>query len=688
MESAASVIAFVQITAEVVKCMIKAKQIWDQSKDLPKEIRDLIGRVQHYKTIFENMHDQVSSNTDEFFLKSNDSLVLNSLVILNQAHEALESFVNDLGAHFERKKGFKRRLLAIKMVLGRDTIERLKTGLSDAIELLDASERAYNMAFTRRAPDYIIRRITNELPACFAAAQLATQSAPKAIQSKAIQDVQYDEKDTCEKSSARGQSSTANTTASALKRPKTFAPSIAGRFSLSYATTTGAWQAYVQLPSWISQSVLELQSSPTSWSSNYSFRVYNVVSFDSAIIQSVRNGDKKRVLELFNSRQASPFDKDQYGGSLLYHAVYNGNYEMCRFLLNAGLQESLEETAGRGKDSPLSTLVFESQKKFQQNSEDAWEKITELFNSYLDDPESTMILRLFDFIQEWAYGDEYVLVFQRRFLKKFYTGPIENRLEAFRLGSFHLKNSEALLNIISQNKQVTNLDVELSSDKKLSLVHSAAIALGIRFADEVIPYKRVFCQWSVYTHGWSDVVSTIASAATPDDLHHLETISPWDVHHVPSWRGTPLVSVLGGALCYVSPDISLFHWNAVFQRTLGQWVTCLQEAGVDLLEYGRREAVILKEQMRGAFDADAIESSWHQIRNPMAHSAEPPRVVLCKHGGWNKTHWIPIRLLELEFGSQPQEWRVTWAPEFEWMAFQFWELIDREDHIMPGSWID
>ncbi|KAM0394328.1 hypothetical protein ACHAPZ_010001 [Fusarium culmorum] len=563
MESAASVIAFVQITAEVVKCMIKAKQIWDQSKDLPKEIRDLIGRVQHYKTIFENMHDQVSSNTDEFFLKSNDSLVLNSLVILNQAHEALESFVNDLGAHFERKKGFKRRLLAIKMVLGRDTIERLKTGLSDAIELLDASERAYNI-----------------------------------------------------------------------------------------------------------------------------FRVYNVVSFDSAIIQSVRNGDKKRVLELFNSRQASPFDKDQYGGSLLYHAVYNGNYEMCRFLLNAGLQESLEETAGRGKDSPLSTLVFESQKKFQQNSEDAWEKITELFNSYLDDPESTMILRLFDFIQEWAYGDEYVLVFQRRFLKKFYTGPIENRLEAFRLGSFHLKNSEALLNIISQNKQVTNLDVELSSDKKLSLVHSAAIALGIRFADEVIPYKRVFCQWSVYTHGWSDVVSTIASAATPDDLHHLETISPWDVHHVPSWRGTPLVSVLGGALCYVSPDISLFHWNAVFQRTLGQWVTCLQEAGVDLLEYGRREAVILKEQMRGAFDADAIESSWHQIRNPMAHSAEPPRVVLCKHGGWNKTHWIPIRLLELEFGSQPQEWRVTWAPEFEWMAFQFWELIDREDHIMPGSWID
>ncbi|RGP60654.1 hypothetical protein FLONG3_10785 [Fusarium longipes] len=678
MEAAASVIAFVQITTEIVKCMVKAKQIWDQSKDLPKEIRDLAGRLQHYKIIFENMHNQVSVNADEIFsLKSNDSLVLNSLVILNQAHEALESFVGDLSSRLERKKGLKGRFFAIKMTMGRHTIEQLKTGLRDALELLDASEKAYHM----RAPDYIIRRITTELSAHSIAKQLAIQSTPKAIHG-----AQYDEKSVDEKSPRRAQ--LPHTTGSRPGRPKTFAPSIAGRVSLSYLTATGAWQAYMQLPSWISQSVFELQSNPTSWSSNYSFRIYNIVSFDSDIVQSVRNGDYKGVLKLFDSRQASPFDKDQYGASLLYHAVYTGNYEMCQLLLKAGLQESLEETVGNEKDSPLSALVYQSEKKHSKKPGDTWEEITELFNSYLDDPESTMILRLFDFIQEWAYGDEFVFAFQKRFLKKFYTGPIEHRLEAFRLGSFHLKTPEALLNVLSKSKQVTALDVELSSNKRLSLVHSTAIALGIRFADEVLPYKRAWCQWRVYTDGWSEVVSTVASAATLDDLHHLETVMPWDVHHVPSWRGTPLVSVLGGALCYISPDISFFHWDEVFQRTLRQWVTDLQEGGVDLLEYGRHEAVLMKEQMRGAFDADAIESSWHQIRNPMAVSAETSRVASCKDGGWNRTHWIPIRLLDLEFGSEPQQWRVTWAPEFEWMALQFWELVDREDHTMPGSWID
>ncbi|KAM0188521.1 hypothetical protein ACHAPI_010545, partial [Fusarium lateritium] len=370
------------------------------------------------------------------------------------------------------------------------------------------------------------------------------------------------------------------------------------------------------------------------------------------------------------------------------HAVYNGNYEMCRFLLNHGLQESLEETVGKEKNSPLSALVYQSEKKLKTQPEDVWEKISELFDSYLDEPESNLILRLFDFIQEWAYGDEFVFVFQRRVLKKFYTGPIENRLEAFRLGSFHLKTPRALLNILSGSREVTASDVDLSSRKGMSIVHSSAIGLGIRFADEVLPYKRVWCQWSVFSDGWSDVVSEVASVAAQDDLHHIETVSPWDVYHVPSWQGTPLISVLGGALCYISPDISFVHWDSVFQGTIRRWVEDLQAGGVDLLQYGRREAVMLKEQMRGAFDADAIELSKHQIRNPMAGSAATSRVVDCKEGGWNQTHWVPVRLLDLEFGSKPEDWRITWAPEFEWMAFQFWQLIEREDHTMPGSWID
>lgn len=166
-------------------------------------------------------------------------------------------------------------------------------------------------AFTRRAPDYIIQKVTNELSARFTAAQLTIKPP-----STTIHEVEDGESSLVARPPTRTQVVLPYTVAP--QRPKTFVPSMAGRFSLSYVTTTGAWQAYMQLPSWISQSVLELQSKPTAWTTNYSFRVYNVVSSDSEIVGCVRNGDKKGVIRLFNSRQASPFDKDHYGHSLLY----------------------------------------------------------------------------------------------------------------------------------------------------------------------------------------------------------------------------------------------------------------------------------------------------------------------------------------------------------------------------------
>lgn len=98
----------------------------------------------------------------------------------------------------------------------------------------------------------------------------------------------------------------------------TYIPSQTGRLSLAYTKGTGAWQAYLQFPSWISQSIYIFQSRSTmaGWSFNY--RVYNIVSSESEIITRIQNGDKNGVLELFSTRKASPFDKDANGDSLLH----------------------------------------------------------------------------------------------------------------------------------------------------------------------------------------------------------------------------------------------------------------------------------------------------------------------------------------------------------------------------------
>lgn len=318
-----------------------------------------------------------------------------------------------------------------------------------------------------------------------------------------------------------------------------------------------------------------------------------------------------------------------------------------------------------------------------------YSRIVELFNAYMDEPDTVMILRLFRCWNEYSYGND-LTSFQHNFLPTLYSGSPRFRFEAFRLGSFHMRTVDGPLSFLSNTRQVTLDDVIQSTREHLSVVHTAALALGIRWPDEVLnpSATKGFPVPEVYHETWSEMIQMIVSVAGHDDLHSIEMVTPWDVHQVPIWRGTPLISVIGGALCYLSPDIDFSRWDAVFQGTIRQWVSDLQGAGVDLTEYGCREVLALRDEVRGAFDADAIELSRNQIRHVMEKEMYPSRVRKVSRGGWNDSNWIPIRLLGLEVGPRPEDWNIKWVPEFEWMAQQFWNLIEKESFVMPGSWIE
>ncbi|KAM0342682.1 hypothetical protein ACHAPU_009292 [Fusarium lateritium] len=304
-----------------------------------------------------------------------------------------------------------------------------------------------------------------------------------------------------------------------------------------------------------------------------------------------------------------------------------------------------------------------------------------------------MVVRLFDYQRDCDYADDYVRIFRQRFLPNFYTGPLIHRLEAFRLGSFHCQSDSTLIGLLAQDEKITSFDVTESSRNGVSLLHSAAIAFGIRFADEVLPMERGWAMWNLspYNDGWSDLVQQVASAATSEDLHTVETVQPWDIYHVPTWKGTPLISVLGGALCYISPDVEFVHWDTVFQECIREWVSLLQKSRVDLMVYGEQEAMSISQNLRSAFDASAIEASRNTIRDsmpPASASMAFRRAERSERHVWNSNHWVPVRLLELTYGPTPSDWRIIWAPEFEWMAKEFWQTIEKEHVIMPGSWVD
>lgn len=144
MEAAASIIAFGQVAAAIGKCVIKSKKLWDQAQDLPDEIQALILRLQGYESIFQVMDKQYP---DQQYLQAlpTYSLVQDNLKVSMGALALLRDNADHLITKLDAKKGLKRKLAAVKMILGKDSSDQLKDRLNDSIALLNLSCQAWNM---------------------------------------------------------------------------------------------------------------------------------------------------------------------------------------------------------------------------------------------------------------------------------------------------------------------------------------------------------------------------------------------------------------------------------------------------------------------------------------------------------------------------------------------------------------
>ncbi|KAH7005627.1 hypothetical protein EDB82DRAFT_490745 [Fusarium venenatum] len=669
METAASAIAFADAAFKITKLIIEINQLWGEAKALPEDLQDMVDELDGLALDFEELKEQLDHD-QAFHPRLSKSSINRSYIAARKAQNNLYALVGEMQSEMNSKReGFQRTISGFKFLLKKGKLEKCQKKLEHTIDLLHNAISIRHMSMIRNNTEIITSRVRNDVK------QQLTDLQPELV--SMIQTMMRNEQKFINSHNNTQQPHRVLELDKKTEEKR--------QPWLTYTNGPKCWRARLRLPSWMSQAVYDIQFNTAFYSWSFACQSYNIISPESDIVQTIRRGDKNGVLKLFDTHMASPFDKDHRGYSLLYFAAQNKQFEICQILLKLGLKGSLTEVVGEGRESPLKPLVYQPNRK---SAEVEWNRIVELFQAYLQDVDEVPIVRLFDFIHEWTYMDDFVFVFMDRFMPKYYHWPLRDRLEAVRLGSFHVLTDNSFPRLLSKDSVITSSDVSQSSYEKLSLLHSAAIALGIRFADETLPYKRRDFQWKAYTESWKDLVTEIASVAAPDDLHSVELVSPWDVHHVPHWKGTPLMSVIGGVLCYISPDVSFVHWDKAFQDTLHEWLEGLQIAGVDLSEYGEQEREMLHGGLKGAFDTDAIDASCTMIRETLAKAAYGTKVSQKADEGWNVNHWVPIRILDIATGPEIKDWRIIWAPEFEYMARQFWELFEIRDikSVMPGSW--
>ncbi|KAH7321345.1 hypothetical protein B0I35DRAFT_212665 [Stachybotrys elegans] len=468
-------------------------------------------------------------------------------------------------------------------------------------------------------------------------------------------------------------------------------PTVYGRFAVRYRKQTGAWRVYIQMPMWLSSSIYELETkpSPTGWS--LQSRAYNVIPWDSEIFLRIEHGDLSGVKQMLQTRRASLFDVTESGMSLLGVATQAVQPEMVRFFLDSGLGTVFNDNKLPDPFRPL--IPWGSWANDKEIIE-----ITEMVQPHLQNPDSVDIYRIFKGLELWPYDK--CAKYKDRFMPKYFDTLLQDRLEAFRMGSFVMRSPGQYEKLLTSDGSISKLDAALSTSEKLSVLHSVAIMMGRRYPDVVLPHLWMMFPSRIWCSTWEDIVIRAIKATNFRHRHPIEHIVPWNIDPVPAWTGTPFISLIAGTICFLANINQSFHWEVAIQKTVRHWARLLSRSGVNLLEYGREEQDIIrrnKHGVRGYFDADAIRNTRMKGRKKLFPDCELLRKNYrnswrtdCKYTYLEPSQWRPIRIIDLHISLDPDEWQLEWVFEVETYAREFWKLVEPDEFTskMPGGWVE
>ncbi|WYZ44028.1 hypothetical protein EsH8_VII_000464 [Colletotrichum jinshuiense] len=715
--AAASGIALGQLCVGIAK----AVNLWRSIEDLPSDLQDAVDRLDALGPVLQEIIARFEGDEDCPGSRLPAQHATACAAYATKAQKALAELVRKLESSLQRpgQNRARRKIRLAWAALRIDDLEKLERRLDAAVGMMLMCVGCYERAIMQASHDRIaektaarvvheqklLHQLSEERIAQKVSLDVSTQLANMAKHLQMLEDKRTHEEKQTEYIIVRSES-----TWRGAKLPK-YEPTSTGQLVAASSRERSEWSLSVQLPAWMSRAVWEIQvcwSITGGW--QQSLRSFSVRSKHSAIFAVVQKGDVGGMMGMFSTGKASPLDRDEKGSSLLYYATYSEQVEVCRTLLDLGLEDLIDDKGGSA-ESPLGKLVT-SRKNLAAQSDSNHLALVSLFQSHSSKIDTLTIERMFEFETECSYADDWLRVFQRNFLPEYHGFPLRDRAEAVRLGAFTTQNDSVYRALLREDQQIIPDDVHRSAEVGFSLVHSAALGLGKRCADEMQYDPRLgreeeeegspddddesegwrpsMVRMKSYHEEWSYTFAETVKAADHKHLHRTETIVPWDWYRVPVWTGTPLISVIGGALCRISPDLSWQKWDAVFNGVLKEWLRVLRDADVDLLQYGRDEALKLKfaaPETKGAFDADAIAASRRYVRNSLRMREAWMQSVDMDHPR-SDIYWLPVRIVGLDYGPQLRDWRLWWAPEFEVFAADFWASVDRPRPVMPGSWVD
>ncbi|KAL3465555.1 hypothetical protein BJX64DRAFT_252634 [Aspergillus heterothallicus] len=617
--------------AETASAVFKLKRLWDEVRDAPDYIDSLIDQLSLVHPLLTETETELQADEQ---LLTNSSAARLSLTYCKKILWDLDGLAHDLRQQIEAKRRFSRGKAKIKVALGKDIIHGMQKRMQDALQLLSIAQQTYLIALAKRQPMLVaghLLPLTEKAtyPDGDSGKQNGSQLAPRTVPNK------------------RAQHNFPNT--STLWRYSKFF----GTFTChTDKTADQVLFTRIALPYWLTGRVWDICAQTASHGWTFTLRQWTVRPADAEIFAVVREDNLPRMVQLFEARQASPYDRDPNGRTLLHCAMYYGTGETAQYLVDQGLDFHEPEAYGW---TALSFIPYAHVHEYNETATvDKFSslKSTNEFTDVLFDPDVFFPNKL----------DLQGLLFSHPSLRNLFDAELRQLpLEQWITFILEPYCDPKIFYDLLQIKGVTDADFvrqQLSSVRQSWLRQLAQVYFANSDGGSCKEYSILrminadFQDWRTLTR-WLLTGITLGELSSPSKYIRCST---------------PLFSGMAGrAWKWTTSPRKIRQFQKRMQQSLGYWLEDLQAAGVNLQGYGQQETRIIGSECMGHAPGRSLALS--ELNLDLGRQDRP-------------------RLTSFHYGPEPKDWELVWEEIFtEDYVGEFFSFAERLPS-MPGAWVD
>ncbi|PMD22508.1 hypothetical protein NA56DRAFT_598150 [Hyaloscypha hepaticicola] len=595
------------LALQVSECIMRLKTFWDSVKDAPEEIKHLIEEIKTLSLVLSDF------DTSEHPRHEATSRCYQSC---KKAVGTLDSVVKEVESEIKKRK----RVGSVKAVLKKGEIEKLRERLVTTQSMLMLANNMYLVELQKsnqqahydwaKAHQYELQQLR----------AIVTQSTETILSTASFQT-----------SSQRllAEDETTPTTCESHSLSTTELRHVYQKRSSRY-TRRERFRVRVQVPKWLFglSHAIEIYGYQATSGWNFSIQVYNVVPYDSPIFTMARKGDIVSIRHLFSTGQASPFDRNEWGLTLLDLAACMNNLELCQFLTNEGADPNISyylsplTAASYNPTDPK--ILFDIIRFFEQYLEfhDPFEDLATcsmLYNFQGDAHTFSWILQASNSTFQTQSPEECVI-----FL-----------LDICWFGMQPILSD--MVRTILKGKKIDKHLCGIHDKHQRTLLHVVAGNLGSM-------------AWRRGSRRSEDLLSLITDLLKGGS----------DLHALTDECRTPMFQ-LWYKFCFSFRQSQERCSTDTFLDAIPMklWLKVLREAGVNLFKYGKEEKSLLQ---CGDTNSEFYYRYWHNSMRPC------------------------LRLINFTYGPDPEDWKFWIEPVMRDYFMDFWQMIDHAGRAMPGAW--